>query len=90
MQGACTCTQVGQLLAVDLALYAWRSLPLVGRFATPVSHYMSSAPLLGPRRAAALSALALWAPAEPWVFRFVRLWRASRVRALCCCAWPGG
>ena len=72
---------MGQLLALDLALYTWRSLPVVGRLATPVSLYLSNAPLLGSHRAAVLSAAALlWPPLEPWAFRFVRLWRASHVR----------
>lgn len=71
--------QVGHLLALDLLLFVWRSLPLVGRFAAPVSHYMSMARVMGPRRAAAMSLLGLWPPAELWVFQFMRLWRTSRV-----------
>ena len=73
--------QVGNLLALDLLLFVWRSLPIVGRFAAPVSHYVSMARIMGPRQAAAMSLLGLWQPAEVWVFHFMRLWRTSRV---CC------
>lgn len=76
--------QVGKLLALDLLLFVWRSLPIVGRFAAPVSHYVSMARVMGPRQAAAMSLLGLWAPAEVWVFHFMRLWRTSRVCSVPC------
>ncbi len=71
--------QVMQLLAVDLLVYIWHNLPIVGRAAGPVMQFISIRDSLGVHRAAALSILGLWCPLEYWCFQFIRLWRASRV-----------
>jgi len=72
--------QVMQLLAVDLLVYIWHKLPVVGRAAGPVMQFISIQESLGTHRAAALSVLGLFGPLEYWCFQFVRLWRTSRVR----------
>ncbi|CAL8461782.1 g1313 [Coccomyxa elongata] len=76
---AWTGNSVMQLLAVDLLVYIWHNLPIVGRAAGPVMQFISIRDSLGVHRAAALSILGLWGPLEYWCFQFIRLWRASRV-----------
>lgn len=71
--------QVGTLLLTDLVIYAWHQLPIVGRAAGPVMHFLNMVEGLGLRRAAVISLLGLWGPLQWWIFQFVRLWRASRV-----------
>ncbi len=77
--------QVMQLLAVDILLYIWHKLPVVGHVAGPLMQFLSVRDSLGTHRAAALSILGplagllVWRPLEHWCFQFVRLWRASRV-----------
>ena len=74
-----------QLLAVDILLYIWHKLPVVGHVAGPLMQFLSVRDSLGTHRAAALSILGplagllVWRPLEHWCFQFVRLWRASRV-----------
>ncbi|DBA86033.1 TPA: hypothetical protein ACH3X1_005561 [Trebouxia sp. C0004] len=44
-------------------------------------HYLTMNKNLGPRRAAILSLVALYSPVEPFVIKFVEVWRASRILA---------
>lgn len=80
--------QVMQLLAVDILVYIWHKLPIVGLAAGPVMQFISVRDSLGTHRAAALSILGpaagalVWGPLEHWCFQFMRLWRASRVSFL--------
>lgn len=80
-----TCNaQVGLLLLTDLFIYAWHQLPIVGRAAGPVMHFLNMVEGLGLHRAAVISILGLWGPLQWWLLQFVRLWRASRVRCAIC------
>ncbi|KAL0031129.1 hypothetical protein WJX77_005072 [Trebouxia sp. C0004] len=69
------------MLALSAGLYICRQIPLFGRFVAPVMHYLTMNKNLGPRRAAILSLVALYSPVEPFVIKFVEVWRASRILA---------
>jgi hypothetical protein len=62
-------------------VFLWHQLPVIGRAAGPVMHFINMSGSLGLHRAAFISLLGLWGPLEHWSFQFVRLWMASRV-------WP--
>lgn len=76
-----TFQRAGNMLVLSASLYLWRQIPWVGRLAAPVTHYMTMNRLLGPRRAAICSLVALIDPIEPFVVKFIEVWRASRILA---------
>ena len=73
--------QAFTFLVLDLVVFIWRQMPVVGRFAGPVTYFASLQVALGFKSAAVLSMLGLWGPLSWYCFQFARLWRLSRVQS---------
>ncbi|KAK9863270.1 hypothetical protein WJX84_009069 [Apatococcus fuscideae] len=68
-----------KLLTFSLMIYTWRHLPVIGKLASPIVHMITWSKLVGPKRAAILSAVALLPFLEHWALRVVEIWRAANL-----------
>ena len=67
---------------LDMVIYIWHQLPLLGRLAGPVTQLLNMLECMSMPQAVVLAALGFVGPLQWWTFQFVRLWRTSRVSAL--------
>ena len=71
--------QVSSFLMLDMIIYVWHQLPLIGRLAGPVTQFLSMLECMSMPQAVVLALLGFVGPLRWWTFQFVRLWRTSRV-----------
>ena len=64
---------------LDMIIYVWHQLPLIGRLAGPVTQFLSMLECMSMPQAVVLALLGFVGPLRWWTFQFVRLWRTSRV-----------
>ena len=74
------CLQVSSFLMLDMLIYVWHQLPLIGRLAGPVTQFLSMLECMSMPQAVVLALLGFVGPLRWWTFQFVRVWRTSRVR----------
>ena len=64
---------------LDMIIYVWHQLPVIGRLAGPVTQFLSMLECMSMPQAVVLALLGFVGPLSWWTFQFVRLWRTSRV-----------